>query len=174
MLDAYEVARAHAEDRRGSAGALARYLLAAVLARGADAGAAVGLVLLATSPATGLRHGAAAGGLLAAVLTAPHLVGPWAARRLDQARDGRVVIAAACVAYGAALGGASLLLGRAPLALVVAAVVVAGACGPLLTGGLSSRLASIAGGPGGPGRRGPAKPARKAEGGSRAEGWDAV
>src|SRR4051794_29590027 len=143
------------------AGPLARYLLAATLARGADGGAAVGLVLLATSPATGLHDGAAVGGLLAAALTAPHLLGPWAGRRLDQARDGRVVLAAACVLYGTALGAAAVLLGRVALPLVGAAVVVAGACGPLLTGGLSSRLAGIAGG---------------TDGGStaRAEGWDAI
>jgi hypothetical protein len=133
----------------------ARYLVAATLARAADAGAAVGLVLLAVSPATGLQHGVGAGGLLAAALTAPHLLGPWVARRLDRARDGRRVLAAAFAAYGIALAAASLGLGRIPFAVVLLAVVAAGACGPLLTGGLSSRLASIAGG-------------------GRAEGWDAV
>src|SRR3954468_12952914 len=124
-------------------GPLARYLAAATLARGADAGAPVGLALLATS--SGLRHGAAVGGLLAAALTAPHLLGPWVARRLDAARDGRRVLAAAFLAYGAAVAGAALLLGRVPVVLVVVAVVVAGTCGPLLTGGLSSGLAATAG-----------------------------
>ena len=119
---------------------LARYLTAATLARGADAGAPVGLALLAT-----LRHGPAVGGLLTAALTAPHLLGPWVARRLDVARDGRRLLAAAFATYGVALAGAALLLGHAPLALVVAAVLVAGACGPLLTGGLSSRLEATAG-----------------------------
>src|SRR4051794_6172766 len=124
-------------------GPLARYLAAATLARGADAGAPVGLALLATS--SGLRHGAAVGGLLAAALTAPHLLGPWVARRLDAAQDGRRLLAAAFLAYGAAVAGAALLLGRVEVALVVVAVVVAGTCGPLLTGGLSSRLAPTAG-----------------------------
>jgi hypothetical protein len=133
----------------------ARYLVAATLARAADAGASVGLVLLAVSPATGLEHGVGAGGLLAAALTAPHLLGPWVARRLDRARDGRRVLAAAFAAYGIAIAAASLGLGRIPFAVVLVAVVAAGACGPLLTGGLSSRLASIAGG-------------------GRAEGCDAV
>jgi MFS family permease len=155
-MGAYEGTAERSGIRR-LVGPLARYLLAATLARSADGGAAVGLVLLATSPATGLHDGAAVGGLLAAALTAPHLLGPWVGRRLDQARDGRVVLAAACVVYGAALGAAALLLGRVALPLVVAAVVVAGACGPLLTGGLSSRLAAIAGGDAG-----------------RAEGWDAI
>src|SRR3954447_21407133 len=163
MLAAYEGTSRGGRRRRprpggapGRFGPLTRYLLAATLARGADGGAAVGLVLLATSGATGLSNGAAVGGLLAAALTAPHLLGPWVARRLGQARDGRVLLAGACVGYGLALGAAALLLGRVPLAVVVAAVVVTGACGPLLTGGLSSRLAGIAGADG------------------RAEGWDAI
>ena len=127
--------------RPKAAGPLARYLAAATLARGADAGAPVGLALLATgSPA-----GPAAGGLLAAALTAPHLLGPWVARRLDAARDGRWVLAAAFAGYGLALAAGALLLGRAPLALAAAAVVLAGLCGPLLTGGMSSRLAATAG-----------------------------
>src|SRR4051812_21069131 len=122
---------------------LARYLAAATLARAADAGAAVGLVLLAVSPAAGLQHGVGAGGLLAAALTAPHLLGPWVARRLDRSRDGRRVLAAAFATYGCALAAAALGLGRVPFGVVVAAVAAAGACGPLLTGGLSSRLAGI-------------------------------
>jgi hypothetical protein len=120
---------------------LARYLAAATLARGADAGAPVGLALLATSSPAG----PAAGGLLAAALTAPHLLGPCVARRLDAARDGRRVLAAAFAGYGLALAAGALLLGRAPLALAGAAVALAGLCGPLLTGGMSSRLAATAG-----------------------------
>src|SRR4051794_6905802 len=156
MMGAYG-GTAERSRTRGLVRPLARYLLAATLARGADGGAAVGLVLLATSPATGLHDGAAVGGLLAAALTAPHLLGPWVGRWLDQARDGRIVLAGACVLYGVALGAAALLLGQVALPLVVAAVVVSGACGPLLTGGLSSRLAGIAG-----------------DSTARAEGWDAI
>jgi hypothetical protein len=151
----------------------ARYLVAATLARAADAGAAVGLVLLAVSPATGLEHGVGAGGLLAAALTAPHLLGPWVARRLDRARDGRRVLAAAFAAYGIAIAAASLGLGRIPFAVVLVAVIAAGACGPLLTGGLSSRQAGIAGGGRREGRAGRGRAAGGA-GGGRAEGWDAV
>jgi hypothetical protein len=141
-------------------GALPRYLVAATLVRAADAAAAVGLVLLATSPGAHVAGGARTGGLLAAGLTAPHLVGPVLARRLDAARDGRGVLAAAFAGYGAALGGAALLLERGALAPAAALVVVAGTCGPLLTGGLSSRLQSVAAG---------APAARR-----RAEGFDAI
>jgi hypothetical protein len=142
------------------AGALVRYLGAALLARGADAGAGIGLILLAVDPATGLANGAAAGGLLAAGLTAPHLLGPWLARWLDRAHDGRRVLAGSFAAYGTALAGAALLLGRVRLGAVLVLVGAAGACGPLLTGGLSSRLAGIAGAGTRPQRR--------------AEGWDAI
>src|SRR4051812_13784409 len=99
-----------------AAGAFARYLLAATLVRAADAAAAVGLVLLATSPAAHVAGGARTGGLLAAGLTAPHLLGPLLARRLDGARDGRGVLALAFAAYGPPLGRAAVLLDRGALA----------------------------------------------------------
>jgi hypothetical protein len=132
---------------RPGAGGLVRYVVTAVLVRGADSGAAVGLVLLAIDPATRLHRAAAIGGLLAAALSAPHLLGPWAGHRMDRARDGRRVLAAAYAGYGGALAAGSLALGRTPLAVAV------------LTGGLSSRLAAIAG-PGDRSQR-------------RAQGWDA-
>src|SRR4051794_4752968 len=123
--------------------ALVRYVVAATLVRAADAAAAVGLVLLATSPGAHVAGGARTGGLLAAGLTAPHLLGPLLARRLDAARDGRGVLALAFAAYGVALGAAALLLDDGSLAPAAALVVVAGTCGPLLTGGLSSRVQSV-------------------------------
>lgn len=145
---------------------LTRYLVAATLARAADAGAGVGLVLLAID-ATGRP---AAGALLAAGFTAPHLLGPWAARRLDAARDGRVLLSGAIGAYAVLLAAAAATLGRAPLAVPLAAVVAAGAAGPLLTGGLSSRLGGIlAGGDAAQGRGQGKDPAQ-----ARAIGWDAV
>ncbi|MCO5971283.1 MFS transporter [Actinoallomurus soli] len=139
---------------------LVRYVPAAVLARGADGGAAVGLVLLAMDPGLRIPGAAATGGLLAGALSAPHLVGPWTARRLDRARDARRVLATAFLVYAAALATGSLLLGHAPVWAAVAAVAVAGCCGPLLTGGLSSRL---------PGTSGADGAARR-----RAQGWDAL
>ncbi|MBA8955352.1 MFS transporter [Actinomadura namibiensis] len=132
---------------------LARYLAAAILVRGSDSGAAVGLVLLALRPDGG-RGAAATGGLLAAALSAPHLLGPWLARRLDAAGDDRRLLAGAFAIYAAALTAGTLALGRAPLPVALLAVAAAGCCGPLLTGGLSSRLA--------------------AGGDRRVQGWDAL
>jgi MFS family permease len=138
---------------------LVRYLTAATLARSADGGAAVGLVLLALSAWPG-RHGSLVGGILATCLTAPHLLGPVLARRLDNARDGRGVLAVAFGGYAVAIGAATLTVGRVPLAVTAALVVLAGLCGPLLTGGLSSRLAALV----------PVE--ERAQ--RRAQGWDAV
>ena len=113
--------------------------------RTADSGAAVGLVLLALDPSSQLRNAAAIGGALAAALSAPHLLGPWVGQRLDRAKDGRQALAAAYLIYAATLAAGALAVGRLPVFVALASVVVAGCCGPLLTGGLSSRLAGIAG-----------------------------
>jgi hypothetical protein len=73
------------DPRRTRRAAVTRYVVAATLVRSADGAAAVGLVLLAVSPSAHLAHGARVGGVLAACLTAPHLLGPLLARRLDRA-----------------------------------------------------------------------------------------
>jgi MFS family permease len=142
------------------ASALVRYVLAGTLARSADAGAIVGVVLLAADPPTGSPLGTSVGGLLAAALTAPHLLGPVAGRRLDAARDARRLLAAACLAYAGCLLLGALAVGRAPLVVPVILLALAGLTGPLLTGGLSSQLARMLPADDGVQRR--------------AQGWDAV
>ncbi|MEU8976305.1 MFS transporter [Streptomyces monashensis] len=137
---------------------LVRYLLTASLVRTASGGAAVGLFTLTVR--TGGSGGAALGGLLAALLTAPYVVGPWLAGVLDRARDGRRVLAVSFVVFGGALAAAALLLGRVPFLVVAGLVTVAGLCGPLVTGGLSSRLAAVDG--------------WDERGRRRAEGWDSA
>ncbi|MGC5286436.1 MFS transporter [Micromonospora sp. DT231] len=140
--------------------ALPVYLVAATLARGADAGAAVGVVLLATLPAVGAARPALLGGLLATCLTAPHLLGPLLARWLDRAPDGRGRLAAGFATYASAVAAAGLLLGRVPVGVPAVLLIVAGTCGPLLTGGLSSRLAGLL------------DPDERVQ--RRGQGWDAV
>ncbi|MEU4470558.1 MFS transporter [Micromonospora sp. NPDC023888] len=139
---------------------LPRYLVAATLARGADAGAAVGVVLLATLPSVGAARPALLGGLLATCLTAPHLLGPLLARWLDRAPDGRGRLAVGFATYAVAVAAAGLLLGRVPVGVPAVLLIVAGTCGPLLTGGLSSRLAGLL------------DPDERAQ--RRGQGWDAV
>ena len=80
-------------------------------------------------------------GLLGASITAPHLLGPFVARRVDLARDGRNVIAIASVLHGATLAAAVLLFPYVWPIVTAAILVASGLLGPLLTGGISSRLA---------------------------------
>ncbi|MDR6436524.1 hypothetical protein J2790_001645 [Paenarthrobacter nicotinovorans] len=141
-------------ERPGSPGGLARYVLAATLARSSDGGAVVAIVLLATTSGS---PGWLAG-ILGGCITAPHLFGPLIARVLDTARDGRTVIAWACVIHGVTLAAAVLLFPLAPPLIPAMLLIASGLVGPLLTGGISSRLAAIAG------------PGRTSQ--RRAQGWD--
>lgn len=125
---------------RGRRSGLAVYVAAACLLRGADAAAVIGVVLLAQ------QHRLGAGtGLLAACITLPHLLGPVAAQLLDRTHAKRAVLAGAGALYGLALAVAVPAIGTAPW-LGAIALLVAGAAGPLLTGGMSSQLAGIVGG----------------------------
>jgi|GEM_PF-675360 len=132
----------------GRSGGVLVYVSAAVSARSADAGAIVAAVLAGTAVA-----GPAAGGLLAAALTVPHLVGPLAGRLLDARSRPGPVLAAAFVWYAVFVASAAVLL---PVSVAGAAVALAaaGCAGPLVTGGLSSRLAGIVAAGRGPGRSG--------------------
>src|SRR6185312_2056569 len=122
-----------------------RFAFAATVARTADAGAAVGVVLLAAGGSGG--NGVRLGGLLAAALTAPHLLGGRIGRLVDRARDPRRPLAAGCVGYAAALATATGALRLGLPAVGGGALVVAGACGPLLTGGFSSLTGGLGGSP---------------------------
>ncbi|MEV0477038.1 hypothetical protein AB0I50_45520, partial [Streptomyces prunicolor] len=80
------------EGGKGGTG-LARYVVAAALARTADGGAVVAVVLLVTSSG---GSGTLAG-VLGACITAPHLLGPFVARPLDtefRSRSGENITAA--------------------------------------------------------------------------------
>ncbi|HWS49639.1 MAG TPA: MFS transporter, partial [Microbacterium sp.] len=119
--------------------ALVAYAVTATLVRSADSGAVVGFVLLATSSPSG--PGVA--GLLVAALTAPHLAAPLLAPLLDRTSRPRVILAAAFVLYALSVGAAALLFSSGQVGLSAIALVLAGACGPLHTGGLSSRLGEL-------------------------------
>lgn len=118
---------------------LLRYVTAATLARSADGGGVVAIVLVATSSGAPGWHA----GLLGACITAPHLLGPFLSRRLDSARDGRTVLAVACLVHGATLAAAVLLVPVTWALVPAALLIVSGLFGPFLTGGISSRLPSI-------------------------------
>jgi Major Facilitator Superfamily len=119
-----------------------RYLTAAVLARIADEGARVSLVLLALE-----RTGSAAiGGTLVAALLIPHVVAaPLVGVLVDRTRRPQWVLASAMLIFAGSLFSVSALLGRAPLWLIYVLLIAGGCCGPALTGGLTSQLPALVG-----------------------------
>ncbi|MEW4371341.1 MFS transporter [Paenibacillus kandeliae] len=154
-----QATRMNDQDKRHGLTALLPYIVAAVIARGADAGAGVGLVLLASSNQQ-LAHPQLTGALLAAALTAPHVLGPLTARLLDRANDQRRVLAAASLLYGLFVLLTACTVGQIPLFVSIVFAACAGLCGPLLTGGLSSVLSGLV--------QGDEQQQR------RAESWDAL
>jgi MFS family permease len=117
---------------------LTRYTTAAALARLADEGARVALLLLVLQRG----HGPAFGGLLVAALMVPHVVAaPLVGAAADRVRRRRLLYVSGLLGYGLALLGAALLIG-VPVA-AFAFVIAAGCAAPLLIGGLSSLLGDL-------------------------------
>ena len=122
-----------------------RYAVAATLARFGDAGAGIAVVLLAIDRLG--RPGATVGGVLAAALMLPHVLGQWSGRRIDRSRDPYRAVAIGGGLYVLAVGVGTVLLVLGWPWLAVVPLLVAGGCGPLLTGGVSSLVAGLAGSP---------------------------
>ncbi|MEU3725143.1 MFS transporter, partial [Streptomyces sp. NPDC031705] len=136
-------------------GGFGRYLAAALAARFASEGMGMAVVLLALERTGSAAHGA----FILTAWLAPHvLAAPLAGAAAARARRPRLFYAGALAGFTAALAALSLLLGRAPVPVVLAVAVLGGSCGPVVTGGLSSLVAGLL----------PAGPAR-----DRAYGWDA-
>jgi len=125
---------------RDSRAVLVRYTSAAALARLADEGSRVALLLAA------LQHGrgAAFGGILVAALMVPHVAAaPVIGALADRVRHRKLLYLAALVLYGLALAGAAALVAPLPVA-AIALAVLAGCVAPLLIGGLTSLLGELA------------------------------
>ena len=123
-------------------GMLTRYLVAAALARVADEGARVSLVLLALHQ----TRSAAVGGAMIAALLVPHVVaGPLVGWVVDGASHPGRVLGAAIFLFAGSLLCVALLLGHTGLWLILAILLLGGCCGPAVTGGLTSRLPSLVG-----------------------------
>lgn len=120
---------------------LARYACAAMLARIADGGGVLAVILLCQSS----EQYFTITGWMAACITLPHMLGPFIARSIDTANDGRRVIATACLAYATITALMTATFGHIPLLLTVLLLIAAGLCGPLLTGGISTFLPTITG-----------------------------
>ena len=122
-------------------GVLARYTTTAALARLADEGSRVALLLHVLA----IGRGPAYGGVLIGALMVPHvLAAPLVGALADTVRRRRLLYLGGLLGYAVGLVGAALLAGPAPIAALVVAVL-AGCCGPLLIGGLSSLLGELAG-----------------------------
>ncbi len=116
------------------------YLATAFLARLAEEGMAVAVVMLALH-----RTGSAAQG--AFVLTAwmaPHvLAAPLTGALAERARDPRLFYLCALGGLAAGISALAVMTGRAPLPVVLAVAALGGGCGPVATGGLSALVARL-------------------------------
>ncbi|MGK5673258.1 MFS transporter [Micromonospora sp. URMC 106] len=117
-----------------------RYLAVAVLARLADEGARVALLLLALA----VTGSTVFGGLLVAAFMVPHvLAAPVVGALADRVRRRTPTYAAFLTAYGTAIAACAVSAGRLPAPAVLAVAVAGGCFAPLATGGLSSLLRDL-------------------------------
>lgn len=119
---------------------LALYLPASFLARVADEAMGVAAALLALERTGSAGQGAA----VLAAWTAPHvLAAPVTGAVVARARRPGITYVAALSIFAAAIGGVAWGLDRLPLPAVLGIAAVGGCCGPLVTGGMSSLVASL-------------------------------
>jgi MFS family permease len=117
-----------------------RYLTAAVLARLADAGAQVALVLLALDRTSS----AAYGGILIGAFMLPHvLAAPGVGAFADRSHRRRLVHAIGPLVFACGLATAAIGVGRLPDDVVFGAAVLGGCAAPLISGGLTGLLRDL-------------------------------
>ncbi|MCC6178475.1 MAG: MFS transporter [Chloroflexi bacterium] len=137
---AFAVADAAIIDPGAWRGILARYLMVATLARLADGGIRVALVLLALSRTSD----AAFGGVLVASLLVPHVVAaPIIGAIADRVHNPRLLHAVALTTFAGVLALCGLLVGQVHAVVVLCVTAVGGCLGPLITGGLTSLLGDL-------------------------------
>lgn len=112
------------------------YLPTAIFARIATGGSALAVLLLARHF---LLDGSTAG-VLAACLTAPHVLGPLYGRWLDGVKEPRFILFCACCLFPATFILAIWALTNHYLILAITALLVGGACSSFLMGGMSTQL----------------------------------
>ncbi|POX40706.1 MFS transporter [Streptomyces sp. Ru73] len=110
-------------------------------ARLAEEGMAVALVLLTLQRTGSAAHGA----FLLTAWLAPHaLAAPLTGALAARMRSPRLFYVGALAGFALAIGGLALTVGRAPGPLALAIALVGGSCGPVVSGGLSSLVATLA------------------------------
>jgi predicted MFS family arabinose efflux permease len=120
---------------------LVPYVIGAVTVRLADEGARIALILLALDRLSWRG----AGGVLVAALMLPHVVAaPAIGLLVDRARRPARIIGLLAAGFAISLAVTAISLGRPPFGVSVLVLLVGGACGPALTGALSSQLPRLA------------------------------
>ena len=117
------------------------YLLAAIPARIVTGGAAVATILLARS--SGMDGKIA--GLMAACLTAPHILGPLYGRWLDSVSNPRVILTSACLLFFASFQCAISGFEIKSLLLTILPLLICGMCSSFMMGGLSTQVVKLVG-----------------------------
>lgn len=118
---------------------MTRYLTAALLARTGDEGSKLAVMLLALAVA-----GPSLGGFGVACLMAPHvLAAPLMGRWIDRSEHPNRLLGLATIGFAGFLAIAATVMGRLPDPLVLALLLVAGAFGPAVTGGMSSLIKQL-------------------------------
>ncbi|MEU6881574.1 MFS transporter [Streptomyces sp. NPDC046712] len=120
--------------------AVRHYLGTAFFARLAEEGMPVAVVLLALSRTGDARLGA----LVLTAWMAPHIAAaPLAGALAERVRRPVLFHATALGGFALAVLILALLTGRAPVAVVLVVALLGGSCGPVVSGGLSSLVASF-------------------------------
>ncbi|CCN70112.1 MFS transporter [Vibrio nigripulchritudo] len=129
------ISKMHHEPENTSA-LLILFAILAIFGRTATGAATVGVLILAAE--NGINGHQI--GILAACLTAPHLLGPIWGRCLDTAKDSRRLIAFAACCYSLFLVLAALSFPALPYPALVVILIVCGGSAPFLMGGISGQL----------------------------------
>ncbi len=115
---------------------LSLYFSLACFARTATAAAIVSILILASENGIPSHQM----GILAACLSAPHLLGPIWGRWLDMADDSRKLIVAAACVYSVFMATTALLFQHLTFTILMLLLIVCGGSAPYLMGGISGLL----------------------------------
>lgn len=127
-------------DLQREAPAFSTYFMTAVLARMANEGLKLALILAAAQTEAGLKLG----GLLVAAFLIPSIVSaPFVGRMADMSANPTKLFSLAFAFNGIMIAITGLTLDILPAWLILLLAAIGGSVGPLLTGGLSSLVGSI-------------------------------
>ncbi|MFG2890620.1 MFS transporter [Streptomyces sp. NPDC048248] len=131
---------ASTRSERGASPGLRRYLATAFLARLADEGMSVAVLLLTLQRTAGAAQGA----FILTAWMAPHVIAaPLVGAMASRLRRPRLFYFGTLGGFAAAVGAMAVLVGRAPTPVTLIVALLGGACGPVVSGGLSSLIAAL-------------------------------